>query len=116
MSQLEEVLRQRVVKQSNSTIQENLCADAGYFGISPAKIILSAGYEAHVRGRGEEKQAKLRNPSFKARRWVVESCHSWLNRFRKLTICYEKRSTTHLALLHLAATIVALRKIGIIYG
>jgi len=116
VSQLGEVLRQKVVNQSKSTVRENLCADAGYFGVGPAKTILSAGYKAHVRGRGEEKQAKAKNPSFKARRWVVESCHSWFNRFRKLVICYEKYDATHIALLHLAATIMALRKTGIIYG
>ena len=36
--------------------------------------------------------------------------------FRKLIIRYEKLDATHLALLHLAAAIIALRKIGIIYG
>jgi len=61
---------------------------------------------------------KLENPYFKARRWGVEACHSWFNRFRKLTIRYEKFETTHLALIHLAAAIIALRKIKtqIIYG
>lgn len=58
------------------------------------------------------------DPSFKARRWVVEACHSWFNRFRKLTIRYEKLGATHLALIPLAAAIIALRKIKtkIVYG
>ncbi|MDR0933994.1 MAG: IS5/IS1182 family transposase, partial [Burkholderiaceae bacterium] len=40
------------------------------------------------------------------------------NRFRKLTIRYEKLDSTHLALLHLAAAIIALRKLktNVIYG
>ncbi|MCL2124110.1 MAG: transposase, partial [Desulfovibrionaceae bacterium] len=61
------------------------------------------------------KLAIERTPLCKARRWVVESSFSWCNRFRKLVIRYEKLTSTHLALLHLAATIIALRKIGIIF-
>jgi len=95
---------------------ENLCADAGYTGDDLAKKMCKAGYVPHVRPRGEGKMALEKNPQFKARRWVVESCFSWLNRFRKLTIRYEKLVSTHLALLHLAAAIIALRKIKIIYG
>jgi hypothetical protein len=41
---------------------------------------------------------------------VVEACHSWFNRFRKLVIRYEKLDSTHLALTHLAAAIIALQK------
>jgi hypothetical protein len=33
-----------------------------------------------------------------------------------LIIRYEKLHVTHLALLHLAAAIIALRKVGVIYG
>ena len=78
----------------------------------------SAGYEPHVRPRGEEKYEKENNPRFKARRWEVKACHSWLNRFRKLAIRYEKPISTHLVLTHLAAAIIALRKVNtkIIYG
>jgi len=42
------------------------------------------GYIPHVRPRGEEIAEMDKNPDFKARRWVVEVCHSWFNRFRKL--------------------------------
>jgi len=51
---------------------------------------------------------------------VVEACHGWFNRFRKLPVRYEKLEHTFLALSHLAAAITALRKISlpvnIIYG
>lgn len=46
--------------------------------------------------------------------------HSWFNRFRKLLVRYEKLERSFLALNHLAAAIVAFRKIkldvNIIYG
>jgi len=69
------------------------------------------GYVAHIRGRGEEKQEKEREPEFKARRWVVEVCHSWLNRFRKLSIRCEKKDVNYLALLQFACAIIVWRQI-----
>jgi transposase len=65
----------------------HLCLDAGYRGAQ--KVVEGMGYTAHIRGRGEEKREKENNPAFKARRWVVEVCHSWLSRFRKLLVRYE---------------------------
>ena len=96
--------------------EEHLCADAAFAGNAPREKMIAAGYTPHVRPRGEEKLEKMTIPGFKARRWVVEACHSWLNRFRKLTIRYEKLNDTHIALTHLAAAIIALRKVGAIYG
>jgi transposase len=77
-------------------------------------------YIAHVVDRREEACVKRRDPTKKARRWVVEVCHSWFNRFRKLLVRYEKLERSFLALNHLAAAIIAFRKVplsvNIIYG
>lgn len=118
VSQLVKVLQGKIVEPIMEAELENLCADAGYSGKGPREAMVAAGYQPHVRPRGEEKKEKRKNPLFKARRWVVEVSHSWFNRFRKLTIRYEKLDATHLALTHLAAAIIALRKIKtkIIYG
>jgi putative transposase len=118
VSQLRAVLANKIVEPIMESESENLCADAGYAGEAPRKAILAAGYEPHVRSRGEEQREKVESPSYKPRRWVVEASNSWFNRFRKLTIRYEKLGATHLALIHLAAAIIALRKIKtkIIYG
>jgi transposase len=115
---LKAVLANKIAESIMEAESEKLCADAGYAGEAPCKVMLAAGYKPYVRLRGEERREKLENPSFKARRWVVEACHSWFNRFRKLTIRYGKLGATHLALIHLAAAIIALRKIKtqIIYG
>ena len=84
------------------------------------KVIESHGYIAHVVDRAKEAQAKRRNPERKARRWVVEVCHSWFNRFRKLLVRYEKLERSFVALKHIAAAIIAFRKVkttvNIIYG
>lgn len=59
-------------------------------------------------------------PARKARRWVVQVCHSWFNRFRKLLVQYKKLKRSFVALNHIAAAIIAFRKVkltaNIIYG
>ena len=64
-----------------------------------------------VKGRGQEASELKRDPEKMARRWVVEVVHSWFNRFRKLPVRYEKLERSFLALNHLAAAIMAFRKI-----
>src|SRR5947208_2888912 len=67
------------------------------------------GFTVHVRGRGEEAQASKREAGFRARRWVVERTHSWLNRFRRILTRWEKRADTYLAMLHLACGLITWR-------
>jgi len=73
-----------------------------------------------VKGRHQEQQDLKRYPNKKARRWVVEVAHSWFNRFRKLLVRYEKLERSFIGLNHLAAAIIAFRKVplkvNIIYG
>ena len=116
VSQLQAVLKQKTVSPVMADLQENLCADAGYAGAGPEADMRAAGYQPHVRPRGEERREKVRNPAYRARRWVVEVCHAWFNKFRKLLVRYEKLHSTYMALMHLAAAIIALRKTGVIYG
>lgn len=119
---LAEVLDAVVVDREDPPLRRNkhLCADAGYYGEAKVFEIEERGYIPHIVSRGEEADQKRRNPAKKARRWVVEVCHSWFNRFRKLLVRYEKLERSFVALNHLAAAIIAFRKvplkINIIYG
>jgi putative transposase len=115
VTQLELVLEEIVIERPKD-IEQNLCADKAYEGQPALNIIVSKGYIPHVKKRGEEIQEKKSNPTWRARRWVVEVSHSWFNRFRKILVRYEKLSDTYMALLHMAAAIIAYRKVGIIYG
>jgi transposase len=99
--------------------EQNLCADKGYAGNPAILIIESHAYIPHVKKRGEEIEAKKTIPDYHPHRWVVGLAHSWLNRFRKLPVRYEKRTDTYEALIHLACAIICWRKIKaviIIYG
>jgi transposase len=99
---------------------KHLCADAGCQGRRALEIIESHGHIPHVVSRQTEADAKRRNPTRKAGRWVVEVCHSWFNRFRKPLVRYEKLERSFVTLNHIAAAIIAFRKvklkINIIYG
>jgi len=85
-------------------------------GMSAEEIIRAHGYIPHVRSCREEKSGKAHNPQYRAKRWVVEVCHSWFNQFRKLIVRYEKSLASFLALHQLAAAIIAIRKAIPIYG
>ena len=88
---------------------QNLCLDAGFVGKEEA--VLARGYIPHIRPRGEEKKEIERNPNFKARRWVVEVSHSFLNRFRKLLVRYEKTDSNYRGLIEFAFAIIVWRKL-----
>ena len=47
------------------------------------------------------------NRVYKPRRWVVERVHSWINRFRRLLIRWEKKPQNYEAMLQLACDIIA---------
>jgi len=74
---------------------EHLCADKGYAGKPAEKIMKKRKCIPHVRQRGEEVLAKKRNPQYRAKRWVVERTHSWMNRYHKLLVRYEKRADSY---------------------
>lgn len=99
---------------------KHLCADAGYTGQPALQLIELHGYIPHVKGRGQEAIELANDSNKRARRWVVEVAHSWFNRFRKLLVRYEKLERSFIALNHLAAAIIAFRKVplevNIIYG
>ncbi|WP_460586566.1 IS5 family transposase [Hymenobacter arcticus] len=80
--------------------EQGLCLDAGYDSKQVRETLVALGYTAHIRPRGEEVQAKKAGQ--KARRWVVERTHSWLNRFRHLLIRWAKKPENYLAMLHFA--------------
>jgi transposase len=56
-------------------------------------------------GRFKEVNAK-RHAGAKARRWVVEQTHSWLNRFRSILIRWAKNPANYITLLHFACAII----------
>lgn len=92
---------------------QGLCLDKGYDYDEVREIVKEFGFTAHIRARGEEAQAIKEEAGYKARRWVVERTHSWLNRFRRLLVRWEKQAENYLGLLHLACGLLTLRGAGL---
>ena len=95
---------------------QHLCADAGYKGEAALQAVEARGYQSHIKQRKEETEAKQKQPGYRARRWVVERTHSWLNRFRKLLVSFEKTEASYLGLLSLAVALICWRQTITIYG
>ena len=93
---------------------QHLCMDKGYDYPEVRQMVAQYGYTAHIRHRGEEREDKQQMPGYRARRWVVERTHSWMNRFRRLLIRWEKKKATYLAMLHLACAWITFRAAGVV--
>ena len=107
-----EVSRQRWLrraKRNDCHKSQNLCLDKGYDSAKAHRIAGEFGFCPHIRSRGEEKAEKKEGK--KARRWVVECGHSWLNRSRALLIRWNKKPANYLALVHLACAILTLKRL-----
>ncbi len=85
----------------DETAPQHLCLDAGYNYAAVRTEAAAHGYDAHIRGRGEERAAKEANPSWRACPWVVERTHSWINRSRRLLVRWEKKAENYLAFVQL---------------
>jgi transposase len=96
--------QKRLAHLATRECEQGLCMDAGYAGPTAKEIAEAFGYTTHIRPRGEEKKAC--EAGKKARRWVVERTHSWINRYRRLLIRWEKKPQNYLAFLHFACALI----------
>jgi putative transposase len=91
----------------------NLCLDKGYDYEEVREIIERWGYVGHIPPRDERKRIIHDIPDYKPRRWVVERTHSWMNRFRRLLIRWEKKAENYLAMIHLCFVCIVVRGIQV---
>jgi putative transposase len=92
---------------------QGMWLDKGYDYDEVHAIVTEFGFTAHIRARGEEAQAIRREAGFKARRWVVVRAQSWMNRFRRLLIRWDKKPDNYLGFLHFACGLIAFCSAGI---
>ena len=116
MRLVEATLQSIPVKRPKPTKKkpQGLCLDKGYDYDDVRELAKKFGYTLHLRTRGEEAQAIKREAGFKARRWVVERTHSWMNRFRRILIRWEKKPENYLGLLHLVCAVITYRLSGLL--
>jgi putative transposase len=92
---------------------QGMCLDKGYDYDEVRAIVAEFGFTAHIRARGEEAQELKRKARAKARRWVVERTHSWMNRFRGILIRWNKKVKNYIAMLHMAFAFIIYRQMGL---
>jgi transposase len=92
---------------------QGMCMDKGYDYQEVRDILAEFGFTAHIRSRGEEAKELAQEAGKRARRWVVERTHSWMNRFRRILIRWEKKPENYLAFLHFACALIAFRAAGL---
>jgi transposase len=93
--------------------KQGMCPDKGYDYDEVRDILVELGFTAHIKARGEEAKEIKRSARKKARRWVVERTHSWMNRFRGILIRWNKKPENYIALLHFSFAIIAYRASGL---
>ena len=92
-----------VPRPQRSRPRRHLCLDKGYDSDAIRRRVRRRGYVPHIRSRGEE-QSEKRMLGKRAHRWVVERVASWLNRYRRILVRWEKKAANYEALLHLVFT------------
>ena len=104
-----------IVKRPRPTKKrpQGMCLDKGYDYEEVRETLRECGFTAYIRARGQEARAIKHQAGFRARRWVVERTHSWMNRFRRVLIRWDKTVDNYLAFLHFACALIAFRASGL---
>lgn len=104
-----------IVERPEPTVAQpqGMCLDKGYDYQDVRKALEAFGFTAHIRSRREEGQAIKAEAHQQARRWVVERTHSWMNRFRRILVRWDKKPEHYLAFLHFACALIAFRAAGL---
>ena len=82
---------------------ERLHADKGYDIPRCRQWLRARGIKCRIARKGVESKERLGR-----HRWVVERTLSWLSKYRRLTIRYERRADIHLAFLRLGCSLICL--------
>jgi transposase len=108
-------LESLVVKRPQPTADtpQGMCLDKGYDYDDVRALLTEFGFTAHIRSRSEEARELAAEAGKRARRWVVERSHSWMNRFRRILVRWEKKPEHYLAFLHFACALIAFRAAGL---
>ena len=99
---------------SPDDVPQHLCLDKGYDYEDVRQTVAEYGYTAHIPSRGANPNQRRKLPTYRARRWVVERTHSWMNRFRRLLIRWEKKAGNYAAMLQLASAFITYSAAGVL--
>jgi transposase len=83
---------------------EKLHADKGYESKKNRAALRKRGIQCRIARKGVESKQELGR-----HRWVVERTHSWLNRYRRLKVRYERRADIHQAFLNIGCALICFK-------
>ena len=108
-------LQSIVIYRPEPTIRskQHMCLDKGYDFPEVYELLEEYGYTIHIPLRGKKRRSNKVIPGYRARHWVVERTHSWMNRCRRLLIRWEKKVENHIAMLHYACAWITYRRAGV---
>jgi transposase len=89
---------------------QGICLDKAYDNADTRALVAGYRLTGHIRARNEDVADQVHTEGWRPRRWVVEACHSWLNRNRGILVRWCKKDENHLALLQLASGLIAFKK------
>ena len=90
-------------------VEQGLWLDKGYDFDEIWGLVRENGYVPHIVPRDAERFLLEKIPGYRARRWPVERTISWLNRFRRILVRWEKKVVNYTALVHLACAFIAFK-------
>jgi len=89
-------------------IEQGVWMDKGYDFDEIHGVVRKHGYVPHIIPRDAERLL-LKIPGYRARRWPVERTISWMNRFRRILIRWEKKVENYTAMVHLTCAFIAFK-------
>ena len=92
---------------------QGVCSDKAYDHDFIRELLQGLDFTAHIRSRGEEALELRKDLGHRARRWVVERIHSWINRYRALLIRWSKKPDNHDALLKFCLALITWQQMGV---
>lgn len=115
MKMVRETVQSIPVARPKPTQEEpqGMCMDKGYDYDEVRDIVTEFAFTAHIHERGQQAQKIKRQAGLKARRWVVERTHSWMNKFRGILIRWNKKAENYIAMLHMAFAFIIYRRMGL---
>jgi putative transposase len=103
---------QSIPKSIRMPYYKEMHLDSAYDSKFIHMVLFNAYYVPKVsQNKRNSKKAVIRKSEKK--RWIVESSHSWMNRFRRLLIRFEKLAKNYLALMQFAFSIITSKKIRV---
>lgn len=86
--------------------------DAAYDS-TEVRIALFNKYYVPRIARNKRRNKTIERTVLPRNRWIVESSHSWTNRFRRLFVRFEKTASNYFALMQFAFSLLIFKKIGV---